>query len=130
MIEHYHALRSIHIVCAVLTVTLFFVRGLLMIAGSPLLQQRATRVIPVAVDTVLLASAIALTMTIRQYPFVTPWLTVKVVLLVLYILLGSIALRRGRTRAIRIVAFAAALGTVGFLVTVALSHQPWGFLAG
>jgi uncharacterized membrane protein SirB2 len=130
MIEHYHALRAIHIGCAALTIALFFARGLLMISGSPLLQQRATRIVPVVIDTVLLASAIALTMAIRQYPFTTPWLTAKVVLLAVYIVLGSIALRRGRTRAIRISAFVAALATVAFLVTVALSHQPLGFLAG
>ncbi len=130
MIEHYFALKAIHVGCAVLTIALFFARGLLMISGSPLLQQRATRIVPVVIDTVLLASAIALTMTIHQYPFTTSWLTAKVVLLAVYIVLGSIALRRGRTRAIRIAAFVAALVTVAFLVTVALSHQPLGFLAG
>ena len=129
MIDHYHALRAIHVGCAVVTIALFVGRGLLMIAGSPLLQRRAMRLVPVAVDTVLLASAIALTTIIHQYPFTAPWLTAKVVLLAAYIVLGSIALRRGRTRAIRIAAFLAALATVAFLVTVAFRHQPLGFLA-
>lgn len=130
MSEHYFSLRSIHIGCAALTIALFFARGLLMIAGSPLFQRRAMRILPVVIDTVLLASAIALTVTIHQYPFTTPWLTAKVVLLLLYIVLGSIALRRGRTRSIRIAAFVAALATVAFLVTVAVTHQPLGILAG
>jgi uncharacterized membrane protein SirB2 len=130
MIEHYHALRAIHIGCAALTIALFFARGVLMIAGSPLLRLRMTRTVPVVVDTALLASAIALTMTIHQYPFTTPWLTAKVVLLVLYVVLGSIALKYGRTRRMRIAAFLAALATVAFLVTVAVSHRPLGFLAG
>jgi uncharacterized membrane protein SirB2 len=130
MIEHYHALRAIHIGCAVLTITLFFARGLLMIAGSPLLQRRAMRMVPVVIDTVLLGSAIALTMTIHQYPLMAPWLTAKVILLLAYIVLGSIALRYGRTRAVRIAAFVAALATVAFLVTVAVSHRPLGFLSG
>jgi uncharacterized membrane protein SirB2 len=81
------------------------------------------------VDTVLLTSALMLTTIIRQYPFTTAWLTAKVVLLVLYIVLGSIALRRGRTKKIRLAAFIAALATVGFLVTVARAHQPLGLLA-
>jgi uncharacterized membrane protein SirB2 len=130
MIEHYHALRAIHIGCAALTIALFTARGLLMIAGSPLLQRRATRMVPMVVDTVLLASAVMLTMAIHQYPFTTPWLTAKVMLLAAYIVLGSIALKYGRTRAVRIAAFVAALATVAFLVTVALRHQALGFLAG
>jgi uncharacterized membrane protein SirB2 len=129
MIEHYHALRAVHIGCAILTITLFVARGLLMIAGSPLLHRRVTKVLPVLVDTTLLASAIALTMAIHQYPLATPWLTVKVVLLVVYIVLGSIALTYGRTRRTRIAAFAAALVTVAFLVTVAQAHHPLGIFA-
>lgn len=130
MIDHYHALRAIHVGCAALTIALFFARGLLVIAGSPLPQRLPLRIVPVVIDTVLLASAVALTVTIHQYPFTTSWLTTKVFLLLAYIVLGSIALRRGRTRAIRIAAFVAALATVGFLVTVAFRHQPLGFLAG
>jgi uncharacterized membrane protein SirB2 len=129
VIEHYHALRAVHIGCAVLTIALFFARGLLMIAGSPLLQRRVTKILPVLVDTTLLASAIALTMAIHQYPGTTPWLTAKVVLLVAYIVLGSIALTYGRTRRIRIAAFVAALATVALLVTVARAHHPLGVFA-
>jgi uncharacterized membrane protein SirB2 len=70
-----------------------------------------------------------LTTVIRQYPFGSGWLTAKVVLLVAYIVLGSIALKRGRTRAVRITAFVAALSIVGFLITVARAHHPLGFLA-
>ena len=129
MIELYLPLRVVHITCAILTISLFLFRGLLMLAESPLQQNPVLRWTPVAVDTALLTSALMLTTIIRQYPFTTAWLTVKVVLLVFYILLGSIALRRGRTRKIRLAAFVAALATVGFLVTVARAHQPLGFLA-
>ena len=62
------------------------------------------RYLPHAVDTVLLTTALMLTTVIHQYPFSTGWLTAKVVLLVAYIVLGSIALKRGRTRRIRIAA--------------------------
>jgi len=119
----------VHITCAILTISLFAFRGLLMLAESPLQQNPVLRWTPVAVDTVLLTSALMLTTIIRQYPFTTAWLTAKVVLLVLYIVLGSIALRRGRTKKIRLAAFVAALATVGFLVTVARTHQPLGLLA-
>lgn len=122
MTEYYFALRAVHMTCAALTIALFFTRGLMMLAGSPLLSHPAVRFPPMIVDTVLLTSALMLTTIIRQYPFQTGWLTAKVVLLVVYVLLGSIALRRGRTRAIRITAFVAALATVGCIVTIARAH--------
>jgi len=51
---------------------------------------------------------------------------VMVLLLVAYVALGSVALRPGRTRGVRIAAFVAALATVRFLVTVARTHSPLG----
>jgi uncharacterized membrane protein SirB2 len=130
MIELYLPLRHTHIACAILTVTLFVLRGGLMIADSPWQRNVVLRYVPHAVDTVLLTTALMLTTVIRQFPFSTGWLTMKVLLLVVYIVLGSIALKRGRTRRIRIAAFVAALLTVAFLLTVARAHDPLGILAG
>ena len=130
MIELYLPLRYTHIACAILTVTLFVLRGGLMIADSPWQRNVVLRYLPHAVDTVLLTTALMLTTVIRQFPFSTGWLTMKVLLLVVYIVLGSIALKRGRTRRIRVAAFVAALLTVAFLLTVARAHDPLGILAG
>jgi uncharacterized membrane protein SirB2 len=129
MSEFYPAIRSVHIACAVLTISLFAVRGMLMLAESPLLAHRAMRWTPIAVDTVLLTTALMLMDMIHQFPFRTPWLTAKIGLLVAYMVLGSIALRYGRTKHIRIAAFLGALSTVVFLVTVARTHQPLGIFA-
>ena len=126
MTEYYLALRQVHIACAILTITLFAFRGLLMLAGSSLYRVPVLRIVPIAVDTVLLTSALMLTTVIRQYPFTTGWLTMKLVLLVAYVALGSVALRPGRSRALRTAAFVAALATVAFLVTVARTHAPLG----
>jgi uncharacterized membrane protein SirB2 len=130
MTELYFGLRAVHITCAALTITLFVLRGVMMMGDSPLLSHPVVRWTPVAVDTVLLTTALMLTTIIHQYPFTTAWLTVKVALLVVYIVLGSVALRPGRAKTIRVTAFLAALATVGFLVSVARTHQPLGFLAG
>jgi uncharacterized membrane protein SirB2 len=130
MTEYYLILRSVHIACAILTITLFVLRGTLMLANSPWQQNVVLRYLPHAVDTVLLTTALMLTTVIHQYPFGADWLTTKVVLLVVYIVLGSIALKRGRTRRIRAVALVAALGTIGLLVSVARTHHPLGILAG
>ena len=129
MTEYYLVLRNVHIGCAIATIVLFVFRGLLMLADSPRLHGPVLRYLPHAVDTVLLTTALMLTTVIRQYPFSTGWLTMKVVLLVVYIVLGSVALKRGRTKAIRVAAFVAALATIGFLVTVARVHHPLGLFA-
>jgi uncharacterized membrane protein SirB2 len=129
MTDYYLVLRNVHIGCAIATIALFVLRGLLMLADSPRLNGPVLRYLPHAVDTVLLTTALMLTTVIQQYPFSTGWLTAKVVLLVVYIVLGSIALKRGRTKAIRIAAFIAALATIGFLVTVARVHHPLGLFA-
>ncbi len=126
MTAYYFTLRQVHITCAMLTITLFTLRGLLMVGGSSLHRNRLLRSVPIAVDTVLLTTALMLTTVTRHYPFSTGWLTMKVLLLVAYIALGSVALRPGRTKAVRISAFVAALATVAFLVTVARTHSPLG----
>jgi uncharacterized membrane protein SirB2 len=129
MTEYYVLLRHVHIGCAILTIALFVLRGGLMLAESPWQRNVVLRYLPHVVDTVLLTSALMLTTVIHQYPFSTGWVTMKVVLLVLYIVLGSIALKRGRTKSIRVAALVAALATIGFLVTVARAHDPLGVFA-
>jgi uncharacterized membrane protein SirB2 len=130
MTEYYLVLRNVHIACAILTITLFVLRGGLMLANSPAQRNVVLRYLPHVVDTVLLTTALMLTTVIHQYPFAVGWLTTKVVLLVVYIVLGSVALKRGRTKTVRVAAFAAALATIGYLVTVARAHHPLGIFAG
>lgn len=130
MTEYYLGLRHAHIGLALLSVTIFILRGGLMLADSPARHTRWLRYPSMLLDTLLLTAALMLTSVIHQYPFATGWLTVKAVLLVVYVVLGSIALKRGRTRAVRAVAFVAALLTVGFMFTVARAHHPLGIFAG
>ncbi|WHZ19720.1 MAG: putative membrane protein [Rhodanobacteraceae bacterium] len=115
-----------HVGCVIASGSLFFTRGCMMLAGLPAANHVALRRISVVIDSLLLAAAIALTMIIHQYPFVQAWLTVKVVLLVVYIVLGVFALRRGRTRAVRGAYFAAAVIVFLFIVSVARTHNPFG----
>jgi uncharacterized membrane protein SirB2 len=129
MTEYYLALRHAHIGLALLSVTIFVLRGGLMLADSPSRHTPWLRYPSMFVDTLLLTAALMLTSVIHQYPFSTGWLTMKVVLLFVYVVLGSIALKRGRTRAVRTVAFVAALLTVGFIFTVARAHHPLGIFA-
>jgi uncharacterized membrane protein SirB2 len=122
-------LKAVHVGSAMLSITGFALRGVWMLQGSPLLKARATRILPHVVDTLLLGSAIALALRISQYPFVHAWLTAKVLALLVYIVLGSLALKRGHTRRTRGFAFAAALGVFLYIVAVAMTRSPAAGLA-
>jgi uncharacterized membrane protein SirB2 len=121
-------LKAVHVACAAISIAGFAARGALMLADSRLLQRRWVRVAPHVVDTALLGSALWLAWILGQVPFVHGWITAKVLALVAYILLGMIALRRGRTRTIRAAALAGALAAAGYIVAVALTRNPapWG----
>jgi uncharacterized membrane protein SirB2 len=124
----YLALKHLHLTTVVLSFALFTLRGVWMLIDSPWLQQRWVRITPHVIDTVLLASAIGLALILEQYPFVHGWVTAKVLGLIAYIILGSIALRYGPNKPIRAVAWVAALMVFGYIVSVALTHTPFGFL--
>ena len=125
----YFGIKHLHVLCAILSISGFVLQGVWMMARSPLLDHRVTRRLPHVIDTVFLLSGITLATMIGQIPFVAPWLTSKVVALVVYILLGAVALRRGPTMMIRVVAFALALFTFAWIVSVALTKNPAGYLA-
>jgi len=119
----YPLLKSLHLAFVALSGTGFVLRGLCMLQGSAMPAHRWVRVLPHAVDTALLASAIALAVTTGQYPLTQGWLTAKVLGLVVYIILGTLALRRGRTPGIRITAFCGALAAFAYIVAVAITKQ-------
>lgn len=124
----YIAIKHLHVACVIVSISGFFLRGMLMVAESPILQQRWIKVVPHVNDATLLAAAIALSAMSGQYPFVDGWLTAKVFGLITYIILGSIALKAGRTRGVRIAAWLAAMVTFGYVVSVALTRNPAGFV--
>ena len=126
----YLALKHFHITCVVLSGAGFALRGWWALGGSPLARARLTRVLPHVVDSCLLLSAIGLAWMAGQYPFVHGWLTAKIVGLLAYIGLGMLALKPGRPMALRGGAFVAALATFSWIVSVALSKNPLGWLAG
>lgn len=116
--------KHVHVTAVVLSISLFLLRGVWMVLESGWLQKKPVLIVPHIIDTVLLVSAIVLVIQLHQYPFVSAWLTAKVLALVLYIVLGSIALKRGRTKPVRIAAFVAASLTFAYIVAVALTHDP------
>jgi uncharacterized membrane protein SirB2 len=126
MAAWYLQIKWLHIACVIASGSLFFLRGCLMLAGSALANQVGVKRLSYLIDTTLLVAALMLVAILHQYPFVQAWLTVKVLLLVVYIVLGVFALRRGRTRAQRGAYFVAALTVFGFIISVAITHRPGG----
>lgn len=126
LVAWFPQILTTHITCVVISGIVFTTRGGLMLAGSPLANHKTVKRLSYVVDTLLLAAGIALTTIIHQYPFVQAWLTVKVLLLVVYIALGIFALRRGRTRGSRAGFLVAALAVYLFIVSVAIAHAPLG----
>ncbi len=110
--------------------SLFSLRGLLMLRGSYFSNHIILRYLSYAIDTVLLVAALMLSVILNQYPFIQNWLTVKVLLLLVYIVLGSLALKRSRTRHGRAFAFVCALIVYGFIISIAVMHHPFGVFAG
>ncbi len=120
----YALLKMIHVGSVILSYSLFFLRGIWLMQDSANLRQHWVKILPHIVDTMLLTSAIALAMTIQQNPLDNSWLTAKVTGLLLYIGLGMIALRFGKTRKTRITAWIAAQCVFIYIVLVALTKSP------
>jgi uncharacterized membrane protein SirB2 len=120
----------VHVAAVIASGSLFALRGAGVLAGARWPMFAPLRYLSYTIDTALLTAALMLATILHQYPFVHAWLTVKVLLLVVYIVLGSLALKRGRTRGLRAACFVAALAVFLVIVSVARAHHPWGFLAG
>lgn len=115
----YLILKHLHVTFAVLSLLGFSLRGFWMLKESPMLQKKPVRILPHINDTLLLLTAIMLAILTGFYPFVTGWVTLKVILLVIYIVLGVFALKRGKTRQSRTVFFVAALVTIIAIFAIA-----------
>jgi uncharacterized membrane protein SirB2 len=123
----YPSLKLVHVTAAGLSLVLFALRGAWRAVSPERLAARWVRVVPHMIDTVLLVSALWLAWQLGSGA--APWISAKVVALVAYIALGTVALKRGRTPAVRAGAVFGALATFGYIVSVAITKSPWGALA-
>jgi len=126
MLEFYPQIKWVHIAAVIASGGLFALRGAGVLAGASWPMFAPLRYLTYLVDTVLLTAALMLATILKQYPFVHAWLTAKVCLLVVYIVLGTFALRRARTWQARAWCYVAALAVFLFIVSVARAHQPLG----
>jgi len=125
----YGLVKIVHQSAVALSFAGFFARGVGALAGAAWVRGAVARRLPHVVDTVLLVSALLLAWMLRLAPGNAPWLVAKIVGLLLYIALGVVALRPGRPVGLRAAAWLAALLVFGWIVSVALTKNPLGFLA-
>ena len=130
LVEFYPSIKQGHVALVSASGALFAARGAAVLAGQRWPMQALWRRLSVVIDTLLLAAGATLWTLLALNPLRDTWLGTKLVLLLVYIVLGSLALKRGRTPAVRALGYAAALATFGFMIGVALRHQPYGFLTG
>ena len=128
MAEFYMAFKHTHMLCAVLSVLLFITRSIWAFNGSAMLQKKIVKILPHVIDTFLLLSAIALVITLQQYPFASLWVTAKLIGLVVYIVLGIFTLKKARNNTERAVFFGLSLATFGYIFMVARSKDALFFL--
>lgn len=125
----YGPLRHAHIGLVTLSVALFAARGLGVLAGARWPLASWARHGSAAIDSLLLAAGASLWAGLGLNPLLHPWLGVKLLLLPLYVVLGSLALKRARTPAARAACFLLALAVVAAMAGIARTHDPWGGLA-
>jgi len=125
----YMGIKHAHMMFAVISGLFFLVRGVWMLLESPMLQKKWVKILPHVNDTLMLAFAAGLVVMSQQYPFVDHWLSAKLIALVLYVVIGTVAIKRGKTKSIRAGAFVVALLLYAYIVGVAITHNPLSFMS-
>jgi len=126
MIELYPEIRLLHIVAALTSGAFFLLRGVTVQTGGQWAMAAPVRFLSYGIDTVLLAAAVLLVIILPASVYGNGWLPVKLVLLVIYIVLGTFALKRGRTARVRLICFISALLVFACMYAIARMHHPLG----
>jgi uncharacterized membrane protein SirB2 len=120
----YEIVKLIHLTTIVFSVVLFLLRFALNTIQSPMLQKKWLKILPHIVDSLLLVSAATLCVVLKQYPFVDAWVSEKLLALVMYIFMVTLALKLGRTSFMRGIGLVGAVSWIAYAGMVAVSKQP------
>ena len=125
----YPWLLPLHITLVTLSVSLFALRGVGVLAGQAWPMAGWARGLAPVIDSLLLLAGGTLWWLLQLNPTQNHWLLAKLVLLIVYIVLGTLALKRAPTRGAKALCFVAALAVVGFMASIAVAHHPLGLFA-
>jgi uncharacterized membrane protein SirB2 len=119
----YTLVKHLHLTAIGLSVLLFLLRFVLLSMQSPMLQKKWLKILPHIVDTVLIVSAVTLMILIQQYPFVDAWVTEKLLALLMYIFMVTLALKLAKTKSMRFIGLIGAISWIAFAGIAAVSKQ-------
>jgi uncharacterized membrane protein SirB2 len=119
----YAIVKHLHQTVIALSLALFLLRFIWTLGQSNMLQKKWVKILPHVIDTLLLLSAATLCVLIGQYPFVTPWVSEKLLALLMYIFMVVLTLKIAKTGFMRSVGFIGALSWLAFAGFVAVSKQ-------
>lgn len=122
MMSTFHSVVNVHIISAVVSIVGFVWRWQLALKNSPVLQHKLVKIAPHIVDTILLGSGIWLSVMIGEYPLVQGWLTAKLLLLVVYIGLGTVAIKRAKNNRQRFFCGLCAIAVFAGIAWIAYHH--------
>lgn len=114
---------KIHLLTVVLSLAGFIFRGILMLNGSAMLKKKWLKIAPHVNDTILLVSAILLVRQTGLYPLEQPWLMAKIIGLLVYIGLGMMAFRFGKTRNQKLLAWMGAIAVFAYICGLAITKS-------
>lgn len=121
-------IKLIHMSTALISISLFLLRGIWLYRNSTMMNKKWVKIVPHVNDTVLLITAIILSLSIQQYPFTDSWLTAKFIALIIYIVLGMFALKRAKNKKNKVIFFFLSLIVFAYIVSVALTRSASWFL--
>ena len=128
MIEFYPQIKYVHVLMVLLSGALFAMRGIGVLAGARWPQSLPVRWASYAIDTTLLTAAMMLLTILPWAMFGNGWLGTKLLLLVAYVVLGSLALKRGRSVRVRGWCYGAAVLVYLAMIGIARAHHPLGWI--
>jgi len=129
MIEFYPQIKQFHILLALLSGAIFALRGAFALAGMRWPQALPVKWLSYTIDTCLLTAALMLLTILPWAMFGNGWLLTKIVLIVVYVVLGVFAMRPGRRQRTRALCYAVALLVFATIYGIARAHHPLGWLA-
>lgn len=122
----YIAARHAHLSLLVLSVSLFFARGVGVLMQRAWPMRAEVRWTSVGVDSALLVAGATLWVSAEHHLLQEPWLATKLTLLLVYIALGSFTLKHARTTRARWIGWVLALTVVAQMACIAITRDPLG----
>ena len=120
--------KHLHMTLAVLSISLFTLRFIWLLANSPKLQAKWVKITPHIIDTLLLTIGVAMMVQYSFNPIEQLWLGEKLLAIVAYIFTGYYTLKLARNKPMQIIGYLGAMGWVMLIVRLAMTREPLIFL--